>query len=108
MKSVQFLMFLLGLSILIQSCGDINSASSHGELRTIRGQLSEVNSISLLEIKSITVQIETGDTFVIEAREKIFTGFTPAHLKEHMVQGTEVSVTFYEQDGHLVLKDIMD
>ena len=108
MVLLQVLMFLVVCGTLTQSCADVDFASSSRELRTIRGQSLEVKPISLLEIKSITVQIETGESFVIEAGDKIFTGFTPAHLREHMIQGREVSVTFYEEGEHMILNDIVD
>jgi hypothetical protein len=70
--------------------------------------LTDVRAASLLEVESITVETETGESFLLEADNRIFSGFTPSHLREHMLQGNLVTVTFHQEGERLVLNDVLD
>lgn len=89
-------------------CGADGGSGATGESRTVRGLLTDVKAASLLEIESITVQTDDGETHVIESGGRILTDFTPSHLREHMLRGEAVTVTFHEQGERLVLDDVSD
>ena len=108
MMSRTTLLILTALAALTLGCGGGDEALSSGEERTIRGHLTDVKAASLLEIESITVQTETGESYVLEAGNRIFSGFTPSHLREHMLQGTLVTVTFHQEGERMVLNDVRD
>lgn len=109
MKSRTILMVMAALIGFALGCGGGDGSTSHGqEKRTIRGQLTDVTAASLLEIESITLQTETGESYVLEAGNRIISGFTPSHLREHMLQGTSVTVKFHQDGDRMVLDDVLD
>ena len=75
---------------------------------TIHGLIRDVQVRSLLELESLTVEDEDGGLWVFEAWGKRLTGFTPSHLREHMVLGDQVTVTFHREDGILIVDDLSD
>ena len=108
MMSRMTLLILTALVALALGCGGGDSSSSSGEERTIRGRLTDVRAASLLEVESITVETETGESYVLEAGNRVFSGFTPSHLREHMLQGTLVTVTFHQEGERMALDDVRD
>ena len=102
------LTILAALFAVALACGGGDGTSSSGDERTVRGHLTDVKAASLLEIESITVETETGESYLLEAGNRIFSGFTPSHLREHMLQGNMVTVTFHEEGESLVLNDVLD
>lgn len=99
------LMVMIALSL---GCGGGGAASPSADELTVRGRLTDVKAASLLEVESITVETETGESFLLEADNRIFSGFTPSHLREHMLQGNLVTVTFHQEGERLVLNDVLD
>jgi hypothetical protein len=102
------LLILAALAALILGCGTEGGDSSSADERSVRGRLTDVQAASLLEIESITVETESGETYVLEAGNRIFSGFTPSHLREHMLQGNMVTVSYEEEGDKLILKDVLD
>ncbi len=45
-----------------------------------------MKAASLLEVESITVETETGESFLLEADNRIFSGFTPSHLRDQIMK----------------------
>ena len=99
------LMVMIALSL---GCGGRGTESPAADERTVRGRLTDVKAASLLEVESFTVETETGESFLLEADNRIFSGFTPSHLREHMLQGNLVTVTFHQEGERLVLNDVLD
>lgn len=108
MTSRMGLLILAALAALVSGCGGGDGESSYGEESAVRGWITDVKSASLLEVESITVQTETGESYVLEAGGRILSGFTPSHLREHMLQGTLVTVTFHQDGERMALDDIRD
>ena len=99
------LMVMIALSL---GCGGGGAESPSADELTVRGRLTDMKAASLLEVESVTVETETGESFLPEAEKRIFSGFTPSHLREHMLQGNLVTVTFHQEDERLVLNDVLD
>jgi hypothetical protein len=102
------LLILAALAALILGCGTEGGESTSADERFVRGRLTDVQAASLLEIESITVETESGETYVLEAGNRIFSGFTPSHLREHMLQGNLVTALFEDEGDKLILKDVLD
>jgi len=89
------------------SAGDANSQTIE-EAGTVRGLILEVNAKSLLDLESLRLEDEDGTIWLFEGGGRTFPGFTPSHIREHMVAGQRVSVTF-ERDGDvLTVVDVAD
>ena len=102
------MLILMVMIALALGCGRGGTESPSADERTVRGRLTDVKAASLLEVESITVETETGESFLLEADNRIFSGFTPSHLREHMLQGNLVTVTFHQEGERLVLNDVLD
>ena len=76
------------------------------ELKTVRGAVVDVQESVPFQLGSVDVQDENGTVWHFEARG--FEGVSPPHLREHMVQGLRVSVTYREDGGALVVVTITD
>ena len=93
----------------VLACGSSSSGDSEaGEPETVRGLIQEVKAKSLLELESLTIEDDSGVRWTFEARGKGFEGFTPSHLREHMVLALFVAATFHREDGVLVLDSLAD
>ena len=102
------MLILMAMIALSLGCAGGGTESPSADERTVRGRLTDVKAASLLEVESITVETETGESFLLEADNRIFSGFTPSHLREHMLQGNLVTVTFHQEGERLVLNDVLD
>ncbi len=93
-KFSTFVLLLVGvLSLLTTACGD--------SVSEMRGLITDVQAGSLTEVESFTVQEEgTGKLWTFTAEGSI--GFTPSHMRQHMLEGQAVAVRYREKDGRLV------
>ena len=78
------------------------------DVETFRGLIVDVAAESLLELKSLTVEAENETRLTFEARDKTFPGFSPSHLREHMILGLMVTVTYHRDDDAYVLDHVTD
>ena len=100
----------MALAIVAVSCGgSSNIQSADGsESKIVRGLIQEVESKNLLELESLVIRTDSGEVFVLEARDGDSQYFPPAHLRQHMVLGAVVTITFHRQDGALIIDRIED
>lgn len=97
------------LTTLAAGCaGESDPASVTDGAQTVRGRIVDLKARSLLEIESLTIRDESGETYRLEAGGVGLGRFTSSHLREHMVSGLVVVVTYQEQGGRLVLDAISD
>ena len=103
--------FILGLVLIatvpgVAGCG--GDAADVASPQSVRGLIRDVEARSLLELESLTVEGQRGRVWRFEARGEKLPELTPSHLREHMVLGQPVTVTFHQEDGVLVLDAITD
>ena len=72
------------------------------------GTVKNFEAKSLLELKSITVVTESGEILEFFTDGRRFEEFTPAHIREHMVLGDPVEVTYRESGGRLLIVSLRD
>ena len=73
----------------------------------MRGWVTDVQARSIDEVASLTVREEgTEKVWTFQAEGPI--GFTPSHLREHMLQGQPVTVHYQERQGRLVAVLVTD
>ena len=95
----------LVLAFTAAACGDGDGGP---EIMSVRGLVQEVEARSLLEIDSVTVRDDDGREWVIEGGGTEIPGFSPSHVREHMVLGQPVTAFFHREDGVLALDDMTD
>ena len=82
-----------------------DTAESHS---SFTGTVTGFEAKSLLELESITVANESGEALEFYADGRRFEEFTPAHVREHMVLGDQVEVTYLESGGRLLIVSLQD
>jgi hypothetical protein len=97
------LAFIVVISGLV-ACGD-DTARDSG---TVRGFITEVTGSSLTEFETLALEDDNGTTWLFESNGKSFLGFTPSHLREHMVQGQAIVVKFHHENEVLLVDEISD
>ena len=98
----------LALAFTAAACDAGGDGADGPEIMSVRGLVQEVDARSLLEIDSVTVRDGDGREWVIEGGGTEIPGFSPSHVREHMVLGQTVTAFFHRKDGVLVLDDMTD
>ena len=100
---------LVVLTALAAGCAGGPDATTATEVRqAVSGRIVDLSAPSLLELESLTIRGESGETFTLQAGGVALGQFTPSHLREHMVTGQVVVVTYHVDGGRLVLDAISD
>ena len=99
---VRVSLLLAVVALMASSCG----GGSGGE-KTVRGRVTDVQARSITEVAMLTLEEEaTGKVWTFQAEGHI--GFTPSHLREHMLQGQLVAVRYQERQGELIAVLVTD
>ena len=95
------LLLLVAITLLVASCG------RSGALKNVRGLLTDVQAHSISQVETLTIEEQgTGDRWTFQVKGDI--GFTPSHLRAHMLQAEAVTVTYEERDGRLLAVKVTD
>ncbi len=76
--------------------------------RVFEGLITGFEASTLLDIESIEVTDRAGTVLEFHAGGRRFAEFTPSHVREHMLQGLGVIVSYRESDGTLYIVAIRD
>ena len=77
-----------------------------GTAASVSGVVLDMSAQSLVQIESLTLQDEAGAAWDFVGGG--YKGVSPSHLRQHMVQGLPISVSFHEEGGVLVIDEIGD
>lgn len=100
---------LIGLGIVVGVAAGCGGGPEPAPLQTsVTGLIQEVEPRSLLEIGSLTVVDGSGTVWMFKGGDRASAGFSPSHLRDHMLSGLPVRVTYHREDGSLVIDDITD
>lgn len=92
--------------ILLAAAVALTMACGGGETM-VRGVVVEVEARSILEVATLTIKEEgSGKVWTFQADGPV--GFTPSHIREHMMQGRLVTVRFRERDGLFIAVLVTD
>lgn len=100
-----FVIAAMAVAVALSGCGGGTTGTQTAQ-QVVRGEIMDVKARDLLHIESLTVRDADGRTWVFEARAVL--EFTPSHMREHMVLGEPVAVTFHEEAGVLVADKLAD
>lgn len=94
--------FALLTMLLAVAC----ATSQSGGTGTVRGVLLQVQASSISQADEIEVRAEDGRVLRFAVSEEV--SMTPGHLREHMMFGQPVTVTYRVAPSGLVAIDIQD
>ena len=102
-------MLLIVVALAALACMDpsVSDATGAGQ-ESVHGLIRGVEARSLLELKSLDLTDEAGNTWHFDVNGKTFASFYPSHLNEHMLLGLRVTVVFHREGEILVVDDIRD
>ena len=93
------LILLATAIVLTMACG--------GGKRMVRGVVVEVEARSISEVVLLIVKEEGSEkVWTFQADGPV--GFTPSHIRQHMMQGQAVTLRFLERDGLFVAVLVAD
>ena len=72
----------------------------------VTGVILDVAAASLALIETFSVQDDAGARW--DFRGEGYRGWLPSHVRDHMVQGAPITVTYHEEDGVLMVNEIED
>ena len=106
------LALLIAALIAPSSCEPPPAPDADGTATTMTfiGYVTDVRARSLVELESIRVTNAAGDSLLFRAPEGArFPDFAPSHIREHMLLGEPVRVTYRESpDGTPLILDLAD
>ena len=102
-------MAIIAVALVFGSfCGG-NGGETDAPDAVFEGLITGLEARTLLDIESIEVTDDNGRSLEFHAAGQRFVEFTPSHVREHMLQGLGVTVTYRESDdGVLQLVSIKD
>ena len=98
---------LLTLTIAAVACTD-DSDEQTTPPSVFSGFIMEFAPRSLLDFESIKVVDESGTVMEFHSGGRRFSHFTPSHIREHMVLGQGVVVSYREDGGEFHIVEITD
>ena len=101
------ILLILSSAIVIVSCSDdLPVARSTYNTFIVTGFVVELESTSLVDLYSLTVVDESQREWYFLADG--YKGFTPSHLKQHMLLGDQVLVIFHIESEEMLIDKIDD
>ena len=89
------------------ACGsDATPGTPPEEQARVTGIVLDVAAGSLTQIDTLSVQDDTGAKWDFKAGG--YRGWLPSHVRDHMVQGAPIIVTYHEEAGVLLVDEIED
>lgn len=110
LNKILVLFGILGMALVSAGLGGCDGAAD-GQVEaslSFTGTVMEFRAGSLLEFESITVANESGVVLDFHSGGKRFEEFTPAHVREHMLLGDPVEVTYRESGERLLIVSLRD
>lgn len=108
LKQVKKLSIVAIVLVFGSYCGG-NGGGPGASEAVFEGLITSVEVRTLLDLESIEVTDDAGTSLVFHADGRRFLEFTPSHVREHMLQGLGVIVTYRRSDdGTLYIVTIRD
>ena len=107
MRKTLIVVMITLLVIWAVACGsEEQPGTPAAEQSTVTGVVLDVAVGSLTQIETLSVQDDTGTKWDFEAED--YRGWLPSHVRDHMVQGAPIIVTYHEEAGVLYVDEIED
>ena len=103
--SVHLMWFFLVIGNL--SCGGDRIGISDVSLVEVSGLIIDFEARSLTDIDHLTIETEVGQIYELNVGRNLGE-FTPSHIRQHMVHGELVEISYFRRDGEYWLRNIRD
>ena len=110
--SVVALLGFFAVLVTATDCGGDGKSETGEAALQVRGLVTNVQARSLLELELLQIVDEQNIVWEFRPGPQGVTGaghdYTPSHLRQHMVQGMPIIVTYTERDGVLTIVSISE
>ena len=110
--SVVALLGFFAVVLTAVDCGGDGKDETEEAILQVRGLVTDVQARSLLELESLQVVDEQNTVWDFRGAPQRVTDrghdYSPSHLRQHMVQGVPIIVTYTEKDGVLTIVSISE
>ena len=89
------------------SCGGDRVGISDVSLVEVSGLIIDFEARSLTDIDHLTIETEVGQIYELNVGRNLGE-FTPSHIRQHMVHGELVEISYFRRDGEYWLRNIRD
>ena len=111
-RPVAALLGFLAVLLVAADCDDRGREDIRDAPLRVRGVVTDVQARSLLELELLRVTDQRNTVWDFRPGPEDVTGsghdYTPSHLRQHMVQGVPIIVTYTEKDGVLTIVSISE
>ena len=101
-----FLAAAIFAAVLLAGILACSGADEATDIPSVSGVVLNVTARSLTQIDVLTVRDKSGVTWDFQGGA--YKGYSPSHLREHMLQGLRVTVSYREENGVLVIDEVAD
>lgn len=92
-------LIVLALALILTACAKI----SDQEETSIRGLIRDFSASTLQSFDTVTVEDEKGILWRFSSNGRVFPGFSPSHLRDHMLTGESILVTYEKIENSMLL-----
>ena len=89
------------------SCGGDRIGISDVSLVEVSGLIIDFEARSLTDIDHLTIETAVGQIYELNVGRNLGE-FTPSHIRQHMVHGELVEISYFRRDGEYWLRNIRD
>ena len=108
-KSFSYNVHLMWILLVIGnlSCNGERMGINDASLVEVSGLVIEFKARSLTEIDYLTLETSEGQIYNLNVGKNLGK-FTPSHIRQHMVHGELVEISYFRRDGENWLRSIQD
>ena len=89
------------------SCGGDGIGISDVSIVEVSGLIIDFEARSLTDIDHLTIETAVGQIYELNVGRNLGE-FTPSHIRQHMVHGELVEISYFRRDGEYWLRNIQD
>ena len=105
-------MFILLICLIVVNMFSLNCTklfeNQDGNKYIISGLIQDIESDSLKYYDFIILTDDEDNRWVFKQGDSSIIGFSPSHLREHMLFGLPITVEFYKSDKGYIVSDLYD
>ncbi len=92
-------LIVVAFALVLTAC----AKTSNQEETSIRGFIRDFSASTLQSFDTVTVEDEKGILWHFSSNGRVFPGFSPSHLRDHMITGKTILITYEKGERSMLL-----